>query len=151
MATISLTGSDSLSINNRILADFADADIAALTFPNDIAAVKTGKNGNSIYALNETGRQCVLTLRLIRGSSDDKFLNGLMAQQKNNFAGFVLMTGEFVKKAGDGQGSITSDVYLLSGGIFQKQVEAKSNSEGDTEQSVSIYTLTFSNSPRAIT
>jgi len=58
---------------------------------------------------------------------------------------------EFSKKIGDGQGNITSDTYIMSGGVFTKQVEAKSNVEGDSEQSVAIYTIKWSNSPRVIT
>jgi hypothetical protein len=151
MATVALSGADTVSINNRILADLADGDCAVLTFPNEIAQVKTGKNGNSIYGLNESGKQSELVIRLIRGSADDKFMNGLLVNQQANFSGFVLMIGELVKKIGDGRGSIASDLYILSGGVFTKQVEAKMNVEGDTDQSVSIYTIKFSNAPRAIT
>ena len=151
MATVSMTGADTIKINNRILADLADGDCIALTFPNDLSVVKTGKNGNSIYGLNETGKQVELVLRLIRGSADDKFMNNLLANQQLNFAGFVLMIGEFVKKVGDGSGNIANDTYITSGGVFSKSVEAKSNVEGDTEQSVSMYHLKFSNSPRVIT
>ena len=151
MASVALTGADTISINNRIFNDLADGDVGALTFPNDIAQVKTGKNGNSIYSLNESGRQSELVVRVVRGSYDDKFLNGLLVQQQANFAGTVLLIGELVKKLGDGKGNISSDTYILSGGVFTKQVEAKINVEGDTEQSVSIYHIKFSNSPRAIT
>jgi hypothetical protein len=145
-----LSGNDTVNINNTILADQADGNIAELTFPNDIAQVKTGKNGNSIYALNTTGMQCEVKLRVVRGSSDDKFLNNLLATQNANFPGFALLVGEFVKQIGDGAGNITSDTYILSGGVFQKNVEAKSNVEGDTEQSVAIYMIKFSNAPRMI-
>jgi hypothetical protein len=151
MATVALSGADTITINNRILADLADGDIAVLTFPNEIAQVKTGKNGNSIYGLNESGKQSELVLRLIRGSADDKFMNGLLVNQQANFAGFVLMIGELVKKIGKGDGTLSSDIYILSGGVFTKQVEAKVNVEGDTDQSVSVYTIKFSNAPRAIT
>jgi len=151
MATISMTGSDTIVINTRVLADLADGDCVELSYPNEIAQLKTGKNGNSIYGFNATGKHCDLKLRVIRGSSDDKFLNGLLAQQQNNFAGFPLMIGQFIKKLGNGLGQITSDTYVLSGGVFMKQVDAKENVEGDTEQSVVIYTFKFSNSPRAIT
>lgn len=151
MSTIALSGSDTTIINNRILQDLADANCTDLTFPTDIANVKTGKNGNSIYGLNESGKQCEVKLRLIRGSSDDQFLNNLLVQQQANFAGTVLMIGEFVKKLGDGQGNITSDTYIMSGGVFTKQVEAKTNTDGETEQSIAMYTLKFSNSPRALT
>jgi len=113
--------------------------------------VKTGKNGNSIYGLNESGKQAEFKVRVIRGSSDDKFLNNLLIQQQNNFAGTVLLQGQFVKQIGDGQGNVASDTYIVSGGVFTKQVEAKSNVEGDSEQSVSIYTIKFANSPRVIT
>jgi hypothetical protein len=151
MSTISMTGSDTVSVNNRIFADLADGDAVQLTFPNEMAVIKTGKDGNSLYALNESGRQAEVIIRVIRGSADDKFLNGLLANQRANFASFVLMNAEFIKRIGDGQGNVLSDTYVLSGGVFSKQVEAKSNVEGDTEQSVAIYNLRFSNSPRALT
>lgn len=151
MATVALTGSDTVMINNRIFSDFADGNIAELKHPNKIAVAKTGKNGNSIFAFNATGKQADFTLRLIRGSQDDKFLNGLLAQQQANFAGFPLMIGQFIKKLGDGLGNIASDTYITSGGIFNMEVDAKSNAEGDTEQSVAIYNITFTNAPRVIT
>lgn len=151
MSALALSGSDTVMINNRVFADLADGNCVELAFPNDIANVKTGKNGNSIYGLNETGKQCEVKVRVIRGSADDKFLNGLLAQQQANFAGTVLMFGSFIKKLGDGQGNITSDTYIMSGGIFTKIPEAKTNVEGESEQSVSVYTMKFSNAPRVIT
>lgn len=150
MSTVSMSGNDSLTLMNRVLSDLADQNAVELTFPNDISALKTGKNGNTIYALNETGQQAEMKIRAMRGSADDKWLNGLLAQQRANFAGFPLMFGEFVKRIGDGTGVVTKDTYVLGGGIFSKNVEAKSNVEGDTEQSVSMYTIKFSNAPRAI-
>ncbi len=151
MSTISLTGADTNILNGRVLVDFADGNCAELTFPNDIANVKTGKNGNAIYGLNESGRQAEAKYRLIRGSPDDKFFNNLYSQMQQNFSGFVLLTGEFIKKIGDGQGKITNDVYQLGGGVFSKEPEAKTNVEGDTEQSVVMWTIKFANAPRAIT
>jgi len=151
MSTVSLTGSDSIIINSRVFADLADGNVAELTFPNEIANVKTGKNGNAIYSLNESGKQAVFKIRLIRGSSDDKYMQGLLALQQNNFAEFPLMIASFIKKLGDGSGNVTSDTYIASGGIFTKQVEAKSNVDGEVDQSVSIYEMKFSNSPRVLT
>lgn len=151
MSTVAMSGSDTIIINNRILADLADGDCAMLDFPNDIAKVKTGKNGNSIYGLDETGRQADFKLRIVRGSADDKFFNNLLSQQLGNFAGFPLMIGQLIKKIGDGQGNIASDTYILSGGVFVKAVNAKTSAEGDVEQSLSLYTFKFSNAPRVIT
>ena len=122
MAAVAISGSDTIKINNKILADFADGDVANLTFPNELAALKTGKNGNTIYAVNESGKQAELVLRVVKGSPDDKFLASQVAAQKSNFSGFILLIGELVKRIGDGTGKIISDTYLMSGGIFSKSV-----------------------------
>ncbi len=151
MGVVAMSGSDTININNTVLTGLADGNCVELTFPNDIANVKTGKNGNSIYGLNESGKQCEVKLRIVRGSADDKFLNGLLAVQQQNFAGTTLMIGQFIKKIGDGLGNITSDTYILGGGVFVKIPEARSNVEGEVEQSISLYTLRFSNAPRALT
>jgi hypothetical protein len=151
MGPVALSGQDTIILNNQVLTGLADGNFVELTFPNDIANVKTGKNGNSIYGFNESGKQCEVKIRTLRGSSDDKFLNNLLTQQQLNFAGTVLLTGQFVKKIGDGQGNITSDTYIMSGGVFTKIPEAKSNAEGETEQSLAIYTIKFTNAPRVLT
>jgi len=140
-----------ISINNRVFSDLADGNCFELNFPNKIAAVKLGKNGNAIYSINKTGLLAESVLRLIRGSSDDKFMQGLLATQQANFAAWVLMIGTFTKQIGHGDGTISADTYVLSGGVFVEQVPGKQNVEGDTEQSVSIYKIDWSNAPRAIT
>lgn len=150
MSTVALSGNDSITLNNRLLADLAEGDCVTLTFPNDIASLKTGKNGNTIYGLNELGKQCEVKIRVVRGSADDKYLNNLLLQQQANFAGTILNIGEFIKILGDGAGNVTNDTYILGGGVFKKQVEAKSNVEGDATQSVSEYTLGFSSGPRSL-
>jgi hypothetical protein len=151
MSAIALSGNDTVTINNQVLTDFADGNCVELTFSNDIANVKTGKNANSIFGLNETGNQGEVKLRMIRGSADDLFLNNLLLQQQANFAGTVLMTGEFIKQMGDSLGNVTADTYILSGGVFTKIPEAKTNAEGETEQSLTIYTLKFAVVQRVLT
>jgi hypothetical protein len=151
MGSVALSGQDTIILNNQVLVGLADGNFVELTFPNDIANVKTGKNGNSIYGFNESGKQCEVKIRVLRGSADDKFLNNLLTQQQLNFAGTVLLIGQFIKKIGDGAGNITSDTYIMSGGVFTKIPEAKSNAEGETEQSLAIYTVKFTNAPRVLT
>lgn len=151
MSVVAMSGNDTILINGSLLTDLADGNVGELVFEADIANVKTGKNGNSIYGLNQTGKVCKVTLRIIRGGATDGFLNGLLAAQNNNFAGTVLMIGQFIKKIGDGAGNITSDTYNMSGGIFTKQVDAMSNTDGETNQSVAVYTMKFSNAPRVLT
>ena len=147
---VALTGKDSIKINNRILADFADGENATLAHPNDQAVVKTGKDGNSIYAYNNTGRQCDLTLRLIRSGADDRYINNLNALFKNDPAAFTLITGEFIKNVGDGKGNITQEIYTLSGGVIKRNPDAKEDADGNTEQAVVVWQLVFSNAPRSI-
>ncbi len=150
MPTVSVTGRDTVTINGRILNDFADGNIAELTFPNDLVTLKTGKNGNTLYGFNYSGRQCEVTMRLLRGSSDDKFLNALLLTCNNSFATFALMTGEFTKNIGDGLGNIQTDTYVMSGGAFKRQTDVVENADGSTDQSIAIWHLIFSNAPRAI-
>lgn len=151
MSALALSGNDTINIDNRVLTDFADGSYGEVIYDSDIANVKTGKNGNSIFSYNATGRMGMLKLRIIRGSSDDKYLNGKLSAQQSNFEGTVLAQGEVIKKVGDGTGAITNDVYILASGVYTKQVEAKANAEGDTEQSVALYTIKFANITRAIT
>lgn len=151
MSSVALSGNDTVVINNRPLSDFADGTCAELTYPTDIANVKTGKNGNAVFGLNESGKQAELKLRVIRGSGDDKFLLNLLSQQQANFAGTVLLIGQFIKKLGDGLGNITSDTYITSGGVFTKQIEGKTNVEGETDQSVAMYMIRFSSAVRVLT
>jgi len=150
MGSVSLTGKDTVMVDARIFSDQADGDCGSLEFPNDIVTVKTGKNHNRIFAYNATGETCNLTLRLIRGSADDKYLLSRFYEYKNDPPEFVLMTCQITKRAGDGKGKVTADTYSLGGGIITKLPAVKENMEGDTEQAVSIWVITFTNSDRAI-
>lgn len=150
MPSFSLTGADTAIIAGINLTDVADGDWFTVTFPNQLAEVKTGKNGNSLFASNATGQQAEATLRLIRGSPDDKALDSLLQQQLQDFSAFVLLDGQFVKRIGDGAGNVSPDQYVSAGGVFTYNVDAKSNAEGDTEQSVSLYRFKFANMARLL-
>lgn len=150
MAGVSLTGEDTIQIDSRVLRDLADQDAVKLEFPNDLANVKASKNGNTIFAFNETGRLVECTVRVLLGSSDDKYLNSRLQEMKNGFSDFILVTGSFSKRVGDGQGNITTAVYQCAAGVFKKQVAAKTSAEGDVEQSVSEYMITFGNGAKSI-
>lgn len=151
MSDVAMTGSDTVTLNGRNITGLATGTCVDMTFPNDIADCKTGKNGNSIYALNQSGFICDMMLRIVRGCPDDQYLQNLFATQISNFAGFALMYGNFIKKVGDGLGNVTSDTYSQSGGIFKKCIPAKTNVDGDVEQSISEYHIRFANAPRTLT
>ena len=150
MGATSLTGADVIQIDSRILADLADGDSVTLAFPNDLAAVKASKNGNMIYSFNEQGRLVEVTIRVLIGSADDKYLNSRLQEMINDYSKFILLTGLFVKRTGDGGGNMTNVVYQCAGGIFKRQVDAKTNVEGNPEQSIAVYQIIFGNGGKVI-
>ena len=150
MPAVSLTGEDVVVLNGRVLHDVADNDFVHLEFDNDLANLKVSKDGNTIYALNQTGNMVKATLRLLLGSADDIALNSRLQSQKNDFSGFTLLTGSFTKRVGDGAGNVKNVVYSLANGIFKKMPNALTNAEGNVEQSVAIYEAIFYNQSRAI-
>lgn len=150
MNTLSLSGDDTIVIGGRVITDLGDGDVAELSYPTELINVKTGKNGNSIFAFNNTGEQCDLRLRVLRGSDDDKFLNSEVAALRNDPAGYVVLDAQLVKRIGDGGGVITNDTYILGAGVPTRNVGAAENAEGGTDQSLAIYEFKFTNSQRAI-
>ncbi len=149
--SVSLTGKDVVEIGTRVLSDFADGDVATLDFPNNSMEGKVGKNGNTIFAFNSTGKSCTLTLRLVSGSGDDKHFNSQYSLCLADPPTYPLLNGEFTKKAGNGSGEVTSIVYVLSGGLIQKTPNVRDNVEGDTDVSVTEWTIFFANSDRSLT
>lgn len=149
MATYALTGDDSIIINDIPLRDFANNDIGTLDLPNNLFEMATGKNGNTIFALDESGNNATLTVRLLMSSADDKRLNG-MIPKSDGFAQTILVTGSVVKQIGDGQGNVSYNTYVLAGGMVQKKPSIKSNVNGDSEQAVTEYIIQFAEANRAI-
>lgn len=149
MAVYALTGKDTIIINAIPLNDFANGDIGTLEVPNNLFEMATGADGNTIFALDESGQNANLTVRVLMSSNDDKRLNGLVPQT-NDFARTVLLTGSVVKQVGDGAGNVSFNTYLLAGGMIRKMPDIKSNVNGDTEQAVVTYQISFANGKRAI-
>ncbi len=145
-----ITSDDTLTLFGRVITDLAEGDTSQISFPNDMVDVKTGKNKNTIFSKNETGNNAILTMRVMRGSSDDQFLQGKLIAQSNDFPATVLAYGSFVKRLGDGQGVVVSDSYTLSAGVFTRPVDGKENVEGNIDQAVAVYNLKFASAERGI-
>lgn len=143
MGTRTITGDATFTLFGRVFNDFADGDVSTIIFPNDFITMKTGKNGNTIYSRNAPGKNSDCVLRLVRGSSDDKFLQDKLALSDQDFALTELGNGQFVERLGDGGGNVILDVYQLSGGIISRGVDGKENVEGDTVQGVAIWNIKF--------
>ena len=82
-----------------------------------------------------------MEVRVLKGSgSDDDLLRKYLAT-KANFSASTFITGQFVKKLGDGSGNVQSYTYTLGGAMIRKAPETKANVNGDTEQSVTVYNI----------
>lgn len=133
-----------------ILSDLADGTVAELSAPNELSATTTGYNGNSLGAHNEPGRQRECTLRIVKGSGDDKRLNKAYNMWKNRDMRFKPLEMTFVKNIGHGDGSITKDTVECYFGLPAGQPTPMTDTTGNTEQVVSIYMLRFGNSERSM-
>lgn len=145
----SYTGQDILKFGDRILSNFADGDVATITYPNEFHGMKIGKYGNAIAAHNEQGSMAELSIRVLKGSPDDKYLNSFLVSWKNHSPSFAPQTAEFTKVI-TVDNSITNEVTSLGFIIPIRNVETKDNVEGDTEQSVSVYSFRAGESNRAL-
>ena len=83
------TGQDIIKFNDRVLNDFANGDVAIITYPNELHGMNNGKNGNAMAAHNEQGNQAELQLRVIKGSPDDKYLNSFVIAWKTHSSTFA--------------------------------------------------------------
>lgn len=133
-----------------ILSDFADGTVAELSAPNELSAITTGYNGNSLGSHNEPGRQRDLTLRVVKGSSDDKRLNVSYNLWKNRDRKFKPLTITFTKNIAHSDGTITNDKVTCWFGLPTGQPTQMADTNGNTEQVVSIYTIRFGNSERSM-
>ena len=105
MTQFVLTGDDSLIIDGIAMnLDFPNGDTTVIDFQNNLAAIATGKDLNTIFAKDESGNNFRMTVRVLRNSKSDIHLNGKQQLQTGDFPAFVLLTGSFSKRLGDGKG-----------------------------------------------
>lgn len=150
MPTYALTGNDTLTLNSRVLKDLADQSTVTLEYGNARVGHTTGKNGNTVYSTDKQGENATLTLRIIAGSGDDIYLNGLSVLQERDLPTFSTITGTVSKRIGDGNGNVKFLNYSLLGGVFEQFTNTSENLQGDTEQGIQVYTLWFAQAEKAI-
>lgn len=150
MAVYALTGNDTLTINGRVFKNFADQSTITIEYSNARVGHTTGKNGNTVYSTDKQGENAAVTLRIIAGSDDDKYLNGLSIEQERDLPSFALMTGTFAKRIGDGTGKVSFLNYALLGGVFEQNPNTSENLQGDTEQGIQVYQLWFAQAKKGI-
>lgn len=145
-----VTGNDTLSLNGHVFNDLATDDVTVISFPNQLFTRKSGKNGNTVFAQNGQGLNADMTLKVLRGSADDQFMQSLINTAPADFPSTVLLNGTFVKRLGDGQGNVVNDTYTLSGGMVSKIPDGKDNASGDTMQAEVSYQVIFASAARSL-
>lgn len=148
MSTVSLSGKDTHKVNGRILSDFSPGDCVTIEYENDLVMSKRGKSGNTIHALNESGKMVKAVYRFLTGSGDDKFFQNILSALENDFSVASLMLGESIKRIGTGNGNLSPVTYSMSGGVIKKKPGMKDNSDGDFEQAITTYEVTYADCVR---
>lgn len=133
-----------------ILSDFANASVIETTAENELSSLTTGYNGNGLGAHNEPGRQRVANIRLVKASGDDKRFNENYTLWKNRDSRFRPLEISFTKNIAHEDGSITLDTLYCYFGLPAGQPSQVDNTEGDTEQVVSAYSIRFANHDRVL-
>jgi hypothetical protein len=150
MPEVAVSGNDTFQLAGRNFTSFADGSNAEIVYDNDLLKFEAGKNGNTLIAGMANGRLGKATLRIIRRSADDLFLNSMLQIQAQGLESFPLMNGQFVKRIGNGQGVVNNDTYKMKGGAFLKRPGAVSNVSGDTNQSLVEYQIMFTDVSRQL-
>lgn len=140
---ILLCGQDSVVLIGRNLTDFAPAgNFAELRPQGDIVDYQAGKNGNIIVSKLKTGDVHELKIRLLVGSSDDKFLYYYYNLLNQGVDYYVPFFGMITKRTGDGKGNVSEVNYNLTGLTFTEQPTfAILNVNGDVEVAINEYRL----------
>lgn len=140
--TYRLTGDDTFIVWDRTITDLADGDVVTIVADNNIAASVVGKGGNIIIAKDEQGKKCTITLRVLKGSPDDAFIQQYYSTYELDSVSFIVGNGSFAKRLGDGEGNVVYDTRYLKAIHFTKPpYDATFNVNGGTDQAVTVYTM----------
>ena len=145
-----LTGKDTIAVDSMPMVNLGSGDVFVAEFPNDVSSVEIGKNGNIVAALNQQGQKCEVTIKCLRGSPEDIYLNSREQQWNVDPSNFVSYTGNFVKRLGDGTGATVGDNIIAAFGVPKKNPGMKENTSGDPAQAQVEHYITFGQAIRAI-
>lgn len=143
MAVDTLVGKDTIIIDGRTITDVGYGDVVTIDRPNAFTSMESGKDGNTVFIYQESGRQINVKLRVLVGREDDQWLNAKLEQMKNDFIHHKLFTMTLAKQVGDGQGQVITTRWTLEGGAFTTAPSTKYNVSGDGEQAIQEYSFGF--------
>ena|ERR1035441_6962801 len=147
----SQTGNDTIILDMVFqLNNFPNGKIWVLSYDDTLVEQKIGKNGNSIAVYKQVGNKAKLILRTLRASADDILLESRRLLMKKDFPSFIPLHLSLAKRFGDGTGKIKTETHFCSNGLFSKNSEVETDVDGDTEQSVTSYEISFSSVIRTL-
>ncbi len=128
---------------NREITDFLNGDQYTLETPNDISTLITGSNGNSASVENPEGRNGIITLRLLRHSSDDIFMMREFKKYKDNPSTYQPLDMSITEFSTGEDGDKVREITTMKA-IFKARPEKKNTS--DTEgKAVREWSLNVAN------
>ncbi len=133
-----------------ILSDFANGTVLQAQQTGSKSNTTTGYNANSLAAHDETGRQREVTIRIIKGSPDDKRLNRFYTMWDKHDLRYKPLNGQFTKVIGHGDTTMTNNTLSVFFGNPKDSPEEAVDRNGNTDQLVSVYVITFGNSERSM-
>lgn len=148
MTSFVLTGADTCIIFDRSLTDFGKGDVVKVDYENDFVKVEQGKNGNTVYTTDNSGKVAKITVKVLRGSPDDQFMANIVNQADADLPSFTLGDGIFVKRVGQGDGSVIFDTYTLGGVSPVRRQDAMENTDGEPDQAQVVYIFKAAGSRR---
>lgn len=148
--TDTLVGQNTIIINGRNLTNLGYGNVVDISIPSALVEIESGKDGSAIYAMNQSGRQAEVRVRVLAGSPDDGYLNNINESFIADFAGSALISASFIKRTGDGQGNIITTTWVLSGGVPGTSPADKWDVNGNTEQALIEYSFKFARATRQL-
>ena len=149
MSTFALVGNGTVILKDKLITDFVTGDCVRLDFDGDVTNFDMGKTKSAVIAFDANGLKCHMTIRVVTGGKDDKFLREELDKYVQDPPAYALITGSVVGRfgdgvdKGDGYGTIRELQFKLAGGHPKKLVPYYENASGDTNQVITTFEFNF--------
>ena len=141
MANVLLVGRDSVIFDGQdITKDLVDGDVVTIAPQGALNNVASTYGGKMIVAEDRNGQIHTMTMRLMRGSEMDQWLQSRYQEYHNDSPTFKTLNGSATQRIGDGDGNVITNTFAINNAVFsQSPVNATINTNGSTEQLVRQY------------
>lgn len=131
-----------VTLNGKVFTDLAQGDAVKIEFPNDKSSKTKGINKSSVIKKRMDGDEAKVTIKVLKASSDDVFLNTMLNQD-----GLIIINGS-IKTNFTRDNTSGIDSYALENGtIVGHPADTKNNVDGEE---VMEYVINFVSALRMI-